>query len=273
MSISFHLRDNGFTHVCGHRGYSLHYPENTIAAFEATRLAGGSSCEIDLVLSRDEEVIVLHDMTLERTTDGHGFAGDLDWAAIRRLDAGSKKSPAFAGTPIPSFRETVAWAKASGMAIEAELKDVDRPGLLARRVVEVLRETDGFGHVMIISFDHKGLLKIRESEPRLRVEPILHARHADLNGVLRACGAESASIEFMMFDPDDARRMHEAGFCNRVHMPLPAKLAAGWTYGRDPLPRMVDWLREGLVDSVSGDDVVFLRKLVERAQRAKEMHQ
>lgn len=265
MAISFHASQNGFTHVCGHRGFSLNYPENTLLAFEETKRAGGTSCEIDILLSRDEEVIVLHDMTLERTTDGFGYVGDHDWSVLKRLDAGAKKAPQFAGTPIPTFRETVEWAKASGMAIEAELKDDDRPDILARRVAEVLEETGGFGNVMIISFDHKALLRVKEIDERIRVEPITHARHADLPQVLRSCRAESVSIELDMFDPDDARRIHDEGFCNRVHLPRPNRLAIGWANGRDPVPAILEWLSEGLIDSLSGDDVTFLRKLVDRA--------
>jgi hypothetical protein len=69
-----------------------------------------------------------------------------------------------------------------------------------------------------------------------------------------------------MFDADDARRLHDAGYCNRVHMQLPSRMAAAWSYGRDPLPKAIEWLRGGLIDTLSGDDVPFLRLLVERAE-------
>lgn len=265
MSISFHARDNGFTHVCGHRGFSLHYPENTIRAFDETRKAGGTTCEIDVLLTRDNEVIVLHDMTLDRTTTGFGYAGDLDWASIEHLDAGVKKDPSFSGTRVPTLRETVLWAKTHNMGLEVELKDDDRPDLLAGRVLEVLDETNGFGHVIIISFNHKELARLKVKDARIRTEVITHAGHADLVHVLKSCGAESVSIELNMFDPKDARALHDAGLCNRVHLPRPLKLAVSWSHGRDVLPRVSDWLREGLIDSISGDDVSFLRKLVDKA--------
>jgi hypothetical protein len=68
-----------------------------------------------------------------------------------------------------------------------------------------------------------------------------------------------------MFHPDDARALHEAGLSNRVHLPRPEALAEAWRGGRDILPRVVDWLAEGLIDTVSGDDVPFLARLVEGA--------
>jgi glycerophosphoryl diester phosphodiesterase len=210
-------------------------------------------------------VIVLHDMTLDRTTNGHGYAGDQTWADLQRLDAGMKKSPNFAATRIPTLRETVAWAKQNDMGLEVELKDDDRPDVLARRVLEILEETDGFGHVFIISFNHKELARLKERDERVRTEAITHACHADLVHVLRSCGAESVSIELKMFDPDDARALHDAGLCNRVHLPRPSYLSTYWTHGRDVVPEVVGWVRDGLIDSLSSDDVTFVRKIVDRA--------
>jgi hypothetical protein len=106
-----------------------------------------------------------------------------------------------------------------------------------------------------------------ERHPGLRTEAITHARHADIVGVLRSCGASAVSIELEMFRPDDARALHEAGCSIRVHVPRPEQLAEYWRGGRDPLPDLVQWIAEGLIDTVSGDDVPFIARLVERAGR------
>src|SRR6185295_8566433 len=90
MPFSFLAREAGRVHVCGHRGYSLHYPENTLPAFEAAKASGASTIEIDVILTADGEAIVLHDRTVDRTTDGHGFAADLGLDRIRELDAGAR---------------------------------------------------------------------------------------------------------------------------------------------------------------------------------------
>src|SRR6185295_18431107 len=87
MPFSFLAREAGRVHVCGHRGYSLHYPENTIVAFDAAKAAGATSVEIDVVLTKDGEPIILHDLTVDRTTNGHGFAADLTFEEVRSLDA------------------------------------------------------------------------------------------------------------------------------------------------------------------------------------------
>ena len=71
-----------------------------------------------------------------------------------------------------------------------------------------------------------------------------------------------------MFHPDDGRALHAAGFSNRVHIPRPEQLAEYWRGGRDPLPDLVQWIADGLIDTISGDDVPFIAKLVERAGKA-----
>ena len=104
-----------------------------------------------------------------------------------------------------------------------------------------------------------------ERHPGLRTEAITHARHADIVGVLKACGASSVSIELDMFHADDAQALHDAGFSIRLSLPRPDKLAEYWRGGRDPLPNLVRWIADGLIDTISGDDVPFIARLVKQA--------
>jgi len=264
MPISFHAADNGFTHVCAHRGYSLHYPENTLLAFEAAKAAGATICEIDLVLTRDGEAVVIHDALLDRTTDGHGFVADCDLADISERDAALLFKGRFSGVRVPTFAETVLWAKQAGMGLVVEMKERERPDALSSRVLSVLNETDGVGQVQILSFNHVDLARIKEKAPELRTEAIVHARHVDIVAVLKSCGARSVSFELDMFAAEDAEAVHAAGISNRVHIPGPNVLAPYWMHGRDPRAQIGAWLSAGLIDSLSGDDVPFLRKLVDQ---------
>ncbi|SDA99804.1 Glycerophosphoryl diester phosphodiesterase [Sinorhizobium sp. NFACC03] len=268
MAFSFLAREAGRVHVCGHRGYSLHYPENTLPAFEAAKVAGATTVEIDVVLTADAEPIILHDLTVDRTTNGFGFAADLSLEQIRRLDAGIRFHPAFAGTKIPTVAEALDWAKADDMGVVLEIKEVERPDIAVDRVAALLRATGTVDRVIVISFDHVMLKRAVERHPGLRTEAITHARHADLVGMLKACGANSVSIELDMFHPDDAKALHQAGFSNRIHVPRPEVLAQFWRSGRDPLPDLVQWIADGLIDTISGDDAPFITMLVKRAGRA-----
>jgi glycerophosphoryl diester phosphodiesterase len=267
MAFSFLSGGAGRVHICGHRGYSLCYPENTLPAFEAAKSFGATAVEIDVVLTADDEPIVLHDLTVDRTTDGHGFAADLTLEQIRRLDAGSCFHPRFAGTRIPTLAEVLDWAKGEEMRLLIEIKEAERPDLAVDRVASLVAATGTADRAVLISFDHVVLKQAVERHPGIRAEAITHARHADIVGVLRACGASSVSIELDMFHPDDAQALHAAGCSNRVSIPRPEQLAEYWRGGRDLLPKIVDWLADGMIDALSGDDVPFIAKLVERAGR------
>jgi glycerophosphoryl diester phosphodiesterase len=263
MAFSFLTREAGRVHVCGHRGYSLHYPENTLPAFAAAKAWGATTIEVDIVLTAEGEPIVLHDRTLDRTTDGRGFAADFALEQIRSLDAGARFNPRFAGTRIPTLAEVVNWAGREEMGIFVEIKEAERPDLAVDRAVELLEAGGIADRAIIIGFDHVVLRRAVERHPGIRTQAITHARHADILGVLRTCGARSVSIEFDMFHPDDAKALHDAGFSNRVSLPGSEELSA---LGRGVVPSVLQWIAEGLIDTVSGDDVPFLARLVERAR-------
>jgi len=268
MPFSFLAREAGRVHVCGHRGYSQRYPENTLPAFAAAKAWGATTIEIDVVLTAEGEPIVLHDRTLDRTTDGHGFAADLGLEQICSLDAGAGFDARFAGTRVPTLAEVVDWAEREEIGVFAEIKEAERPDLAVDRVTGLLEATGIAARTLIIGFDHVTLKRAVERHPVIMTQAITHARHVDIVGVLRACGASSVSIELDMFHPDDAKALHDAGFSNRVSLPGPQVLAQYWRGGRDIVPSIVQWIAEGLIDTISGDDVPFRVGLVERAGRA-----
>lgn len=93
--------------LCAHRGAMETHPENTIPAFEAAVKAGAQMIELDVWLTKDRKMVVIHDATVDRTTDGSGKVIDFTLAEIKKLDAGSWKSQEFAGTGIPTFEEAL----------------------------------------------------------------------------------------------------------------------------------------------------------------------
>ncbi len=96
-----------FRGICAHRGARDTHPENTISAFtEAVRL-GVQMIELDVRLTKDEQLVILHDPTVNRTTNGHGNVSDLLLAEIKKLDAGSWKSEKFKGEKIPDLKEAL----------------------------------------------------------------------------------------------------------------------------------------------------------------------
>ena len=94
--------------LCAHRGAMSTHPENTIPAFlEAVRL-GAHMIEFDVQLTKDGALVLMHDLAVDRTTDGKGKVADMTLAELQALDAGGKKDPRFAGTRIPTFEEALA---------------------------------------------------------------------------------------------------------------------------------------------------------------------
>jgi glycerophosphoryl diester phosphodiesterase len=252
----------GFVHVCGHRGHSAGAPENTIAALEAAAQHGATVCEIDVVLTKDQEIVLLHDESLDRTTDGHGWVGNLQAAEVMRLDAGGWFSPAFAGTPVPTLRQALEAAKELGLGLHVEIKERRRTALLIERLALVLAQMGSVGDVLVISFDHPSLVSARARISGLRTELITHARHVDPVAMAHRVGAASVAFEWDMYHPDDADALHGAGVAVRVTIPSPAKLAQLLGLGFDAAAEIRQAVRGGLVDILSGDDVQQLTTFV-----------
>ena len=105
-----------------HRGAGKLAPENTLAAFRLGAAHGYRAFECDVKLSADDVPFLLHDATLERTTAGRGVAGELDWSALSRIDAGGWHSRAYAGEPLPSLAALAAYLHANAFALDLEIK-------------------------------------------------------------------------------------------------------------------------------------------------------
>ena len=254
--------ESGQIHVCAHRGHSVGAPENTLPALVAAAERGATVCEIDVVLTRDEEIVLMHDEVLDRTTNGRGLVADYDLAALRRLDAGSWFDTSFAGTPVPTLAEALVMARANDMGLLVEIKERRRAGRMIERLGDVLTATRSLDDVLVISFDHPFLLQARKRIPGARTELITHARHIDPAGMASRAGAASVAIEWDMFNPEDARTLHHAGIAVRVTMPRPERILLRKRYGLDDQVAVAEALSSGLIDALAGDDTDVIASLV-----------
>ena len=105
-----------------HRGAGKLAPENTLAAFRLGATHGYRMFECDVKLSQDDVPFLMHDATLERTTNGTGQGGDSSWAALSQLDAGSWHSRRYAGEPLPSLENIANFCLANGYLLNIEIK-------------------------------------------------------------------------------------------------------------------------------------------------------
>ncbi|WP_029075928.1 glycerophosphodiester phosphodiesterase [Kaistia adipata] len=265
MRKSYFAAENGFVHVCGHRGHSDGAPENTIAAFKATRDLGGTSIEIDTVLTKDNEIVVLHDLLVDRTTNGTGAVKDMTAAEIAKLDAGSWFGAEFAGERVPTLREVIAKAHELDLVIEAEIKEKLNPAAYIEALKPVLADPRDCGRVMMISFDHAHLKEVKAAIPHVRTGGIVHERLADPVAVARAADLDELCIDLSVFDPEHAKRLHEAGIAIRCHAYSPATIDMSIRAGLGWTDDLAAWLKAGLIDTLSGDDVDWLRKFRDAA--------
>ena len=255
--------NSGRIHVCGHRGHSIDYPENTMAAFRRAVELGGTSLEIDVVMSGDGDIVVLHDLMVDRTTDGHGFAEDMTAAQICALDAGGQFDKKFSGERVPLLSEVLAFAREERIGLHCEIKDPGNEDALIARLADLLDDTGAMDWFVAISFDHQQLAKAKAAIPGLRTEGITHARHVDPGGLVTRAGLDSVSVEADRFRAEDGHAIHQAGVAIRCHLPAPRKIAKIEKYGRDLRSVVGNWIAEGVVDTLSGDDVAYLRTLVD----------
>jgi len=143
--------------IIGHRGYCAKYPENSLASFEAAIQAGVDMIELDVMLSRDRKMVVLHDPTLDRTTNGKGPVADLTLAELKQLDAGSWFDAQFANQQIPELSEVLDLVNDRAY-VNIEIKsNAYEPGhpvdAIEKQVVDLLKQRNLLGTGMISSFD------------------------------------------------------------------------------------------------------------------------
>jgi glycerophosphoryl diester phosphodiesterase len=155
--------------IFAHRGASAYAPENTLAAFRLAKLQGAPAIELDAKLTADKEVVVIHDATVDRTTNGTGKVNELTFEEIRNMDAGVKFAPEFQGEKIPSLKEVFEDCSDS-LFINVELTNYSSPrDELPQKVARLVLETSVEEKVLFSSFNLFNLIKIKKLLPQCEV--------------------------------------------------------------------------------------------------------
>lgn len=180
----------GFVSIVGHRGALASAPENTLPAFEEGLAQGANVIELDIHRSQDGELVVIHDFRVDRTTDGHGYVKDLTLAELKRLDAGSRFSPAFKDTRIPLLREVLEWARGRvWLAVEIKSDWITYEGIEAA-LVDQLHRSEMVEQVVVISFDHCCTKRVKDIDPSIATGILYNARLVDPILVARSARAD-----------------------------------------------------------------------------------
>lgn len=151
------------TSIFAHRGYSGYYPENTMTAFRAAAQTECTGIELDVQLSKDGEVVIIHDEKLERTTNGTGFVKDHTLAQLQKLDARHKFGTETPYVTIPSLREYFAFIRTTNLLTNIELKTgrFEYDGI-EQKVIDLVKEYDLLDRVWYSSFNHYTIQRIKQ---------------------------------------------------------------------------------------------------------------
>lgn len=209
-----------------HRGYSSVAPENTLAAVAAGMRTGAEYVEIDVHTTADGLPVVLHDQTVDRTTEGSGDVAVLPGAQVTALDAGSWFSPAFAGQHLPTFAQVLDLLETGSSTLLLEIKGPETSAEV-ERVVDMVVEAGLEDRVVLQSFDVAALRYAREHAPQIPRGLLRGSLDADPVAVAQDLGAVmyNPSATALLARPTVVADLNEAGI---AVMPYTVNSAADW---------------------------------------------
>ncbi len=197
--------DSGDTLIFGHRGAMAHAPMNTMASFQAAFAQGADGVELDVQFSKDRQLIVLHDRSVDATSDGLGAAKHLTVPQLKALDAGAWFAEAFAGETIPTLDEVFA-AFGESLLINVEIKcDSAEAGEIAGAAAACIERFSCSGRVLVSSFNSLALRRLRAIAPGIMI------------GCLYECAAaEPQTGDFAGEALHPRRQLIDAAFMSRA---------------------------------------------------------
>jgi glycerophosphoryl diester phosphodiesterase len=196
-----------------HRGAGKLAPENTLAAFRLGAQHGYRAFECDVKLSADGVPFLLHDATLERTSNARGVAGDKTWAELARVDAGSWHGAAFAGEPLPTLATIAEFCRAGDHALNIEIKPT--PGVEHRTGDVVAREAERLwaGRAtppLLSSFQADALEGARTGAPQLPRALLIDTLYDGWFDVAQRLGCAAVVANYRLFSREMVARLHAA---------------------------------------------------------------
>lgn len=255
------------TRIAGHRGHSVGAPENTFAAFRKAREFGGAgvTCETDLAMTADGEFVLIHDDTVDRTTDGQGLVQNMTYAEVARLDAGRWFGEAFAGERIPKLTDALEFARASQIIYQLELKVYGRDAVIFPKLKALIAEMKCADLLQFSSFNFLQLRSVKKAIPDVPTVGLSHSRLIDPAAVALEANLDAMNLEIDHFPSGEALQLHDAGVAVFLHVPQPSILKPLKSYGMDIHAQAIEWVREGQLDQIISNDVAQMAQIRDEA--------
>jgi glycerophosphoryl diester phosphodiesterase len=223
-----------YPHLFAHRGGGGLAPENTLAALKLGASLGYRASEFDVKLSREGIAFLLHDKTLERTTNGTGIAGERGWPELAALDAGGWHSPPYLGERLARFDDVARFITGAGLMANVEIKPTPGQERVTGRAV-ALACAEGWAGATVMpllsSFDYEALLAAQEAASHLPRGWLVTAPADEDFDRLDRLGAVSLHCSHKAVTPELVARVHAGGrrlMAWTVNEPDRAELLLGW---------------------------------------------
>jgi glycerophosphoryl diester phosphodiesterase len=192
----------GRTQFLAHRGASGLAPENTLASFDMCLQWDPDYIELDVQRSRDGHLVVFHDPTLKRTSNGTGYLKDYTLAELKALDAGSWFDARFAGERIPTLDEVLKRYKGRvKLAIEIKYGSLMYPGI-EKEMLDAVLAADLLDDVVFSSFNWESMIQIKRMEPRAKTQIICLGHSKEFVSTAARYGCSVVAIEHHYISPD-----------------------------------------------------------------------
>ena len=198
--------------IFGHRGFSGKYPENTMLSFQKAVEAGVDGIELDVHLTKDNRLVIIHDEQIDRTSNGSGWVKDMTLEELRRYDYSAAYEGVYGFNQIPTLEEYFDYVKDLPIITNVELKTgiYDYP-TIERRVIAMIRTYGLQDRVILSSFNHFSIMRCKQLAPELKCGFLSESWLIDYGAYTKAHGVECCHPIFYNLQPDVVREMHEAG--------------------------------------------------------------
>ena len=198
--------------IFAHRGFSGKYPENTMLAFEKAVEIGVDGIELDVHLTKDNELVIIHDEDVKRTTDGEGLVKDMTLEELRKLDASATFVGQYGVNPIPTLREYFELVKDTPIITNIELKTgVYEYHTIEQRVIDMVREFGLSEKIIFSSFNHFTVKRCEEIAPEIKRGFLTGDWLYDFGKYTAERNVQCCHPWHVSLSEETVKEMHEAG--------------------------------------------------------------
>lgn len=239
------MNNNNNFMIIAHRGASAYAPENTPAAFSLALEMGAGHIELDVHLSSDGQVVVIHDAAVDRTTNGSGPVAGYTLAELRKLDAGSWFAPEFGGERIPTLAETLELCRGRAR-LHVEIKGAAKS--LVPLTLDCIRQGGMAADVTITSFDINRLKEARADDPGWSISWLVKEITGERIDAAHSLGLRIICPAAACLTPEQVERLHNEGFNVR-------------TWGvktEEDMRRLVEWGVDGMTVDFPDKLIAFM---------------